>query len=330
MVGLELSVIIVSWNTRDILLRCLEALRSGGRAKLEVIVVDNASSDGGPDLVESQFGGGWELKLVRNTLNVGFPKAVNQGLGLASAPYVLLLNPDIVLAPGAADMMLSLLQTRDDVGAVGPKTRMPEGTIQLQCARRLPRLLEFAAERFGLSGLLPRFGLPNRLMSDWDHADSRAIECLSGACVMMRAEELRAIGGLVEEMYLEDNELCWRVRELLRKEVYYLAEAEAVHHHSLSYRAITDRRHYTWIVEMLEAASVKFFVLHSGKATVAAARAIQVLSGLVKLLGLAVVLPVVAWRPDLRNRVVNALCRAYVRAAVGLRGARFESDVRGE
>lgn len=321
----RLSVVIVAWNTRDILVRCLQALWSGTRASAEVIIVDNGSTDGGPALIESQFGAGTALTLVRNTSNVGFPKAVNQGLRFVTAPYVLLLNPDIVLASGAADRMLALLRTRDDVGAVGPKIHTPDGRVQFQCARRLPRLLEFAADRFGLSGALPRLGLPNRLMTDWDHADSREVECLSGACVMMRTDELNAVGGLIEEMYLEDNELCWSVRKLMGKKVHYLAEAEAIHYHSASYRAIADRAHYLWIVGMLESAYLKFFALHAPRSTVVAARGLDVLSAVLKVPGLIAALAATFWHRATRERVLKAIYRAYARLVAGVTGPRLDS-----
>lgn len=320
----EVSAIIVSWNTRDILLRCLGALWNGSTAGVEAIVVDNASTDGTPEAVESEFRDRAGLRVIRNNSNVGFPVAVNQGLEVAKAPYVLLLNPDMILKEGTLDRMLEVLRTRAEVGAVGPKIRYPEGPIQYFCARRLPSLLDFVASRFGLSGLLPRLGLRNQMMTDWDHEGSREVEGLSGSCILMRTGDLRAIGGLIELMYLEDSEVCWQVRHTLGKKVYYLAGAEGVHHHSASYSAITDSAHYLWVAERLESAYLEFFVLHSGRVAVAAGRIANVISGALKLLGLGLAFPVAAWHRSARARVSRALVRAYVRLKVGLWGPTYK------
>jgi len=318
----DVSAVIVTWNSRDIVLRCLESLAESTDAALEVIVVDNASTDGTAEAISNRPADVRPVRLVRNPTNAGFPKAVNQGLQMASGPYVLLLNPDVLVGPGSVDAMLRILKADPEVGATGPRVRTPEGRVQLQCARRLPSLLDYVAGRFGLSGLLPHLRLPNRLMTDWDHADSREVECLSGACILLRTADLRKLGGLVEEMYLEDVELCWGVREKLRKRVQYVAEAEAVHHHSVSFHAITDRSQYLWIAEMVESSSLKHFALHSGSVVVAIARATNVISGLAKLLALSLVTPFLLHR-GLRDRISKAIYRSYVRLMVGLRGPRF-------
>ncbi len=241
---------------------------------------------------------------------------------MASAPYVLLLNPDVLVGPGSVDALLGILRADPEVGGAGPRVRTPEGRVQLQCARRLPSLLDHIANRFGLSGLLPHLRLPNRLMTDWDHADSREVECLSGACILLRTADLRELGGLVEEMYLEDVELCWGIRGKLRKRIQYVAEAEVVHHHSISFHAVTDRSQYLWIAELAESSSMKHFALHSGPAVVAVARGTNVVSGLAKLLALAFVTPLLL-HPGLRDRISKAIYRSYVRLMVGLRGPRF-------
>jgi hypothetical protein len=282
--------------------------------------MDNASSDGSAEMLAAASASHADFLFLQNAANLGFPRAANQGLAQARAPYVLLLNPDILLAPGALDRMLALLASRPDIGAVGPMVRFPEGAIQLQCARRLPRLLDFVASRFGLSRFLPCVGLANTLMTDWDHRDSREVECLLGACILMRTEELRRLGGLREEMYLEDMELCWQVKHVLGKRVYYLVEAEAVHHHHVSFQAVTDRKLYLWISEQLDSAPLKFFLLHSGGLTVALARLAEFVSGLLKTVGLTLALGVVAWRKGTRERVLRALFRSYVRLCIGVRG----------
>lgn len=315
----DVSVIIVSWNTREILACCLDALWSGTRAQVEVIVVDNASSDGTPDVLDQRNAGRERFRLVRNEDNIGFPKAVNQGLELATAPFVLLLNPDLVLQADALDRMLTVLKTRPEVGAVGPKIRFPEGPIQYHCARRLPFLLDFVASRFGASALLPRLRLPNQLMTDWDHQDSRQVECLSGACMMLRTAELRSLGGLIERMYLEDSELCWQVRNALGKQVHYLAEAEGEHHHSASYRSISDRKHYMWVAGRLESAYLEFFALHGGCGTMIVARSASVVSGMVKLLVLAPLLALFVWHARLRKRTLRALYRSCARLLASVR-----------
>ena len=226
-----LSVVIVSWNVRDLLANCLESLeRETVSIPCEVFVVDNKSSDGTLDMVRARFP---RVRIIANAENVGFSRANNQAIRLSSTPYVLLLNPDTICTSGSVRRMLDFLEQHAEVGAVGPMLLDRDGsTVQLEGARRFPRPFDTLCEYLRLGALFPRSRWPKRhLMVEWDHQDSRRVECLSGACLMIRRETLADIGDL-DESYpfnVEDVDWCRRVVESRRWILYYLGDARIVH-----------------------------------------------------------------------------------------------------
>jgi len=225
----KLSIIIVTWNSRQHIANCLNSIcQVAAGIDHEIFVVDNASEDHTTEIIQTQFP---YVILKQNRKNVGFAAANNQALGNSSGAFVLLLNPDTVILPEALSKMLAFLEQHSEVGVVGPKILNEDGSIQLTCARRLPNLL---MEVWKLSGLDERFRrskiFGRHLMSYWDHQDSRPVELLSGACMLMRREVIQRCGPLDDRFFFmyEDVEFCHRVLQNGYK-IYYLADAAIKH-----------------------------------------------------------------------------------------------------
>jgi GT2 family glycosyltransferase len=227
---IKLSVIIVNWNVRDLLEDCLRSLFTyNAELALEVYVVDNHSSDGSVEFLKRDFP---QVKLIENDENIGFSKANNQGIHHAQGRYILLLNPDTVWVDDSLQRMVTFMDNHPEIGVVGPKLlNADKQSIQYCGARRLPRPLDTFFEYTRLSSLFPRNRLLGRhLMADWDHTDSREVDCLSGACLLVRRETIQEVGLLDEgyPLYQEDIDWCHRVG-LTQWKLYYFAEAHLIH-----------------------------------------------------------------------------------------------------
>jgi N-acetylglucosaminyl-diphospho-decaprenol L-rhamnosyltransferase len=243
----HLSVVVLSWNTREILRACLESLaRDVSPRAREVIVVDNASADGSADMVARDFPA---VRLLRNPENRLYSEANNQGARLATGEWLCLLNSDTEVRPGALDRLADFLAANADYGAVAPRLVNPDGSVQRACAR-LPGLLAPLLESTTLGRVPPLSLGPWWLsMGDFDHVHSRDVPQPPGACFMMRRVEYLQDGGLdpVLSLFFNDVDLCRRLAARGRK-VRYLAEAEVMHHRGFSTRAFkATNSNLTWM-----------------------------------------------------------------------------------
>lgn len=213
----DLDVIVVSWNSAAHLGATLAALPHWARA----VVVDNASGDDSVDIARAH--GAHVVEMGRNA---GFPAAVNAGLGEVTAPVLLLLNPDIVVAPGTVERCLDVLTSDPTIGLVGPATTTPDGRPEPAAARHDRRAWHVAVESLGLVHLDRRF---DRQMVH-DRSRDQDVDAVNGAFMLLRADLLRELGGLDETafMYLEDADLCRRIRNAGYR-VRFVANAHAVH-----------------------------------------------------------------------------------------------------
>jgi GT2 family glycosyltransferase len=224
------SIVIVSWNVRELLLGCLASIdASAGTLPHDICVVDNASTDGTVDAIRLARP---DVSIVANDANVGFSRANNQGIARARGRYVLLQNPDTLWIDESLARLVAFMDSHPDVGAVGPKLLNGDRrTVQFEGARRLPRPVDTFCEYTRLTAIFRRARWAKRhLISEWDHLDSRRVDCLSGACLLIRREVLSEIGTL-DEAYpfnVEDVDWCRRVG-LSRWTLHYLAEAQLVH-----------------------------------------------------------------------------------------------------
>jgi len=211
---LDLSIVIVSYNTAALLRSCLDSIaRSEGLGTAETWVVDNASTDGSAELVAADFP--W-VQLIRSPRNGGYAYANNLALRQARGRRVLLLNPDTEVGPRAIADLLSYLDAHPEVGMVGPKIVRPDGSLDLACRRSFPTP-EIAFYRLvGLSHLFPRsrrFGRYN--LTYLDPNEEAEIDSGVGACMLVRREAIEQAGLLDERffMYGEDMDWAYRIKE---------------------------------------------------------------------------------------------------------------------
>ncbi|RIK33850.1 MAG: glycosyltransferase family 2 protein [Chloroflexi bacterium] len=203
-----LSIVIVSWNTRELLRACLQSVFDTVRAApLQVIVVDNASADGSPLMVQRQFP---MAQLIANPTNVGFARANNQGFAKCAAKYILLLNSDAQLLPGTADGLIQELEDYSNAAAVGPMILNRDGTYQAGGAD-FPNLRNETLLAFGVARGLRRGYYP----SYPPDASGGNVDWVGGACLALRRHALEQIGGLDERyfMYTEETDWCFRARQ---------------------------------------------------------------------------------------------------------------------
>ncbi len=222
----DLSVIVVNYNTRELLLKCIEALQTPEDGALDVWVVDNGSSDGSADAVAACPG----VHLIRNEGNRGFAAACNQGIRLSAGRYVLIINSDTFVEAGLPAAVTKFMDGHPDVGAVGCKLLNPDGTVQASCFRT-PSLLQAVLELSGCNARWPnnRFNRAFRML-DWDYDTAREVDCVAGACMAVRRETIEQVGMLDEHyfLYFEDFDWCRRIRAAGWK-ILYCPDARAVH-----------------------------------------------------------------------------------------------------
>jgi GT2 family glycosyltransferase len=224
----DLAIVIVSYNTRDMLRDCLLALPASTQGlTTEIWVVDNASPDGSVEMVRQEFP---HVHCIANTDNAGFTRANNQALAQTYARHALILNPDTEPEPNSLTLLVRFLDAHPETGAVGPMLLNSDGSLQHN-GRRFPTPWR---EFLGHSGLrnLNRAHFDRNLEYGRDDFDTLCeVDQVSGACMMVRGEAMRQVGMLDEDffMYYEEVEWCWRIRKAGYK-VFYVPESRVVHH----------------------------------------------------------------------------------------------------
>jgi GT2 family glycosyltransferase len=232
----ELSVIIVSWNTRELLAECLESVWAEIAARpasgFEVVVVDNASHDGSAEMVRSRFG--W-ARLIANQENVGFARANNQALPTTSGRYVLLLNPDTRLEPGALRTLVDFLDEHPSAGAAGARLINADGSLCVSC-QPAPTLAREAWRLFHLDRLYP---LAAYTMAGWSPDTPRQVDVVQGACMLLRRAAIERVGPLDEDyfIYSEEVDLCHRLRRA-GWQIWWVPEATVMHYGGRSTRQV--------------------------------------------------------------------------------------------
>ncbi len=245
--SIDLSIIIVSWNVRELLRRCLQSIAAGmggppadSPRSYEVIVVDNASQDTSAEMVRMEFP--W-VRLVVNTENAGFTRANNQGLRLARGRYILLLNPDTEIVGDALPAMLTYMDAHPNVGGLGPQLRFPDGRPQ-SSRRRFPTYATAFIESTPLQRWFPRARLLQRYyMADVPDDQPHPVDWLVGACLLLRREAVESAGLLDERffMYSEELDYAWRMRRAGWPLVYF-PDAVVIHHEAQSSGQIAAER----------------------------------------------------------------------------------------
>jgi GT2 family glycosyltransferase len=240
--ALQLAVIVVSWNTRALLQTCLEKLKKEleepaiGLLNAQVFVIDNNSSDGSAAMVAAEHD--W-VTLLENDTNRGFAAANNQALKSVSADYVLLLNPDTEVQPGAIKTLIDFLKTHERAAVVAPQLLNTDGSIQRSC-RAFPTFKGMLFELIGLSRLMPNVQkFREYKMLDWNHDDERQVDQPEGACLLIRKAVLDQVGLLDEGYFMlfEEVDWCYRVKKA-GWEIWFTPNAQVVHHYGQSIKQV--------------------------------------------------------------------------------------------
>lgn len=226
----DLSIIIVNYNAKDYLKQCLDSIYSNSsKVNFEVILVDNCSLDGSVGMVRERFA---NIKIIENIRNKGFVKANNQGLESSRGKYILCLNNDSIVLPGALEELIKFMSTHLEAGACGPKVLNSDGTIQQQCKRGFPTILSSLAYFLGLHKIFPKSKvLGHYLMTYLNPDEVNEVDSVSGACLMVRKEVIEQVGLMDENfiMYGDDLDWCFRIKKAGWK-VYYVPLAQIIHY----------------------------------------------------------------------------------------------------
>lgn len=225
---MDLSVVIVSYNVRELLRNCLRSVYEQTReVEFEVFVVDNHSQDNSVEMVEIEFP---QVNLIANQKNYGFAAANNQALKEARGRYLLLLNPDTVVLSGALDKMVDFMDRHPDAGALGCRILNPDRTLQPSC-HRFPTLWIMLFWYAYLNRIIPTRVVDNYMMRDWNHDDIREVDHPRGACLMVRRETSDQVGFMDEGYFIfyEELDWCFRIKHAGWK-IYFTPEAEIIHY----------------------------------------------------------------------------------------------------
>jgi GT2 family glycosyltransferase len=228
MPDLAFSITIANWNTRKDLSDCLKSLEAvRDEVPFEVIVVDNASTDGSADMVEADFP--W-VRLLKMPKNVYFTGAHNRALAVRNAPHAFLLNSDTVVHPGALKTLMHHCTMHPEAGILGPKLLNPDGSLQFSC-RRFPNPLATLFRNTVLGRLFPNNKYTREyLMTDWQHDSPREVDWVSGAAMFVTHAAMERVGLLDPNyvMFCEDVDWCYRVHKAGFK-VVYVPKSEITH-----------------------------------------------------------------------------------------------------
>ena len=218
---MDVSIIIVSYNSSSVLKPCLQSIMEqefSGEA--EVIVVDNASADGTPDMVREQFP--W-VKLIAGNENLGYSKGVNVGIRRAQGRYFFILNPDTVVKPDSIQKLTEFMGRTPDAGIVGPKLVFHDGNVQYSC-RRFYTFKVLLLRRTPLGKLFKNAkAVSDHLMLDFDHETTREVDWMLGAALFVRREAVESVGLMDERffLYFEDVDWCYRMKQQELRVCYY-------------------------------------------------------------------------------------------------------------
>lgn len=218
---MDVSVIIVNWNTKKLLQDCLTSIyKEAGKVHYEVIVVDNASSDGSAEMVRSEFPA---AKLIVEQTNRGYAAGVNDGIRIAQGKYVLVLNSDTLICDTAIEKTIGYADKHEEAAVIGCQVRESRDKVQMTCFR-FPSLLNLFLRTSGLA----RFFKYNRFfgrgdMRWWQRDSEREVDVVSGMFMLVRREAIRQVGLMDEEyfLYCEETDWCYRFAKAGWKRLFW-------------------------------------------------------------------------------------------------------------
>ena len=229
------SIVIPSFNTKDVLVSCVKSIIGEGELEKEIIVVDNASSDGSVTAIKKlkKEHQNYRLTIIENKINLGFAKAVNLGIKASKGDYIFLLNSDTLVKKDSINKILNFAKDYKEVGVVGSKLLNPDGSPQSSCFN-FPTILNAIKEYFfGLNGSFGKF-LPLG-------SSPSVVDAVVGAAFLITPVAKSKVGLFDERyfMYFEDIDYCRRVKKAGLK-TYYFPDSEVIHYHGLSGKGMTQ------------------------------------------------------------------------------------------
>ncbi len=221
------SIVIVSWNVKELLANCLASIyETTAGLTVEIIVVDSNSGDGTAELIGRDFP---HVKLLALADNVGFSRGNNLGIGVSTGDYIFLLNPDTLVKPEAIQQLAAYLNDHPEAGIVGPRTLNEDGTTQ-STRRRFPSLLTGLFESTWLQGIAPKQAMRRYYVQDMPDDGTFQVDWVQGSALMFRREVFAQIGGMDEGFMMYSEELDWCKRAVLAGwRVDYVGSAQIVH-----------------------------------------------------------------------------------------------------
>jgi len=285
--AVDLSIVIVSYNTRDLLDACLgSVLQDMGEEvqeaqdtppRLEVIVVDNGSSDGSVEMVRSSYP---HVRLLEMGRNTGFARGSNEGIRVSTGRYIMLLNSDTVVQRHALSHIITFLDEHPEWAAAGPRLLNRDGTVQLSCFA-FPTVWDIICESLWLMQIFPHFAVFNHLgLGGFDHATTREVDWVSGACLVVRRSVVERVGLLDEGYFMYGEELDWcrRIKQAGLRIVFFPG-AEVVHYGRSSSESMRVR-----IGRLAMSGRLCYFEKYHGARAVCAVRVMTVVGLLLRLL----------------------------------------------
>ena len=260
---IDLSVVVLNWNVRDLLRQCLESVARDDRPatrhpplRTEIIVVDNASSDGSVEMVRAEFP---DVRLIVNVANRGYPGGNNDGILAAQGRYVLILNPDTQVVGDALSELVAYADAHPDVGVVAPQLLNSDGGVQ-SSRRRFPTMMTALFESTWLQSVAPRGVLRDYYRLDRTDDETQQVDWAVGACLLVRREVVDQVGALDEGFFMYSEELDWcrRIKQAGWK-VVYLPAAQVIHHIGKSSDQVAAQRHIYF-----QTSKVRYFRKHRG------------------------------------------------------------------
>ncbi len=241
---MDLSVVVVSWNTRALLSKCLTTLKSeldslGPNFQSEVFLIDNNSADGSAEMAAAEHP--W-VNLTANKENLGFAKANNQAFRVAKGRLVLLLNPDTEVQPGAIAVLIDFIDSHSDAAIVAPQLLNSDGSVQRSC-REFPTFMGMVYELIGLSKMFPDNQTFGRYkMLDFNHDTERQVDQPEGACLLVRRSVMDKVGMLDEGFFMlfEEVDWCYRIIEA-GYQIWFTPRAQVIHHYGQSIKQVKVR-----------------------------------------------------------------------------------------
>jgi len=270
---MNLTIVIINWNSLDYLAKCLESIRQQRLGHgTEVVVVDGASFDGAEALVRDKFP---EVDFIQSPENIGYGRCCNLGARAARGEFLLILNPDTELKPGAVGAMISALKAQPTIGLVGARLIDPDGTFQSSSTHPLPGIFNTVFDCAFIRRLAWQLSGRSRRRSPF------MVNAVSGACMLLRTSLFKKLGGFNPRffMYGEDVDLCQRVRATGYK-VCHVPMAEVVHHGGVS----SASRGSGFSQVMIREAVDVFMRIHHGPIAAFCCRCLMAGSALIRLM----------------------------------------------